>query len=109
MNEDTHYRVLRLVEARPEISQRELAEELGVSLGKANYCVKALMDKGWIKVRNFTNSNNKRAYLYLLTPKGLDQKTRLTTRFLKRKIAEYDALREEIQTLTEELNGKSEE
>ena len=109
MQEDTHYRVLRLVESRPEISQRELAEELGVSLGKANYCVKALMDKGWIKVRNFTNSNNKRAYLYLLTPTGLDQKTRLTARFLQRKVAEYDALKEEIQMLRDELNANSKE
>jgi EPS-associated MarR family transcriptional regulator len=104
MNEDTHYYVLRLVESRPEISQRELAAELGVSLGKANYCLKALIDKGWVKARNFKNSNSKWSYAYLLTPKGIQQKTRITARFLNRKMAEYEALKKEIADLQHELN-----
>ena len=105
MEEDTHIKVLRLIESRPEIRQRELADELGISLGKANYCLKALMDKGWLKARNFKNSNNKRAYMYLLTPKGLDQKTRITASFLKRKLAEYDALKSEIRLLQQEVEA----
>jgi EPS-associated MarR family transcriptional regulator len=105
MNEDTHYYVLRLVESRPEISQRELAAELGVSLGMANYCLKALIDKGWVKARNFKNSNSKWSYTYLLTPKGIEQKARITARFLQRKMAEYEALKKEIADLQHELNG----
>ena len=104
MNEtETHYQLLRYIETHPEATQRELAEALGVSLGKANYCLKALMEKGLIKARNFKNSHNKRAYLYHLTPMGIDAKARITARFLQRKLAEYEALRQEIETLQTEV------
>jgi len=110
MTEETHYRVMKIIEGRPGISQRELADELGVSLGKANYCLKALIGKGWVKVNNFRNSDNKLGYLYILTPMGIEQKAQITVRFLKRKIAEYEALKDEIETLKTEvrLNGVGE-
>ena len=97
------------MEQNPEITQRELARELGLSLGKTNYCVRALVEKGWIKAANFKNSQNKLAYAYLLTPKGLDEKAKITARFLKRKRAEYESLREEIQNLQREMNVSSDE
>ena len=88
MSEDTHLRVLRIVESNPQITQRELASELGVSLGKVNYCIKSLIEKGWIRAINFKNSKNKLAYVYLLTPRGLEEKASMTIRFLKWKIEE---------------------
>ena len=103
LNEDVHYRLLKVLEERPDASQRELAQTLGISLGRINYCVKALLDQGWIKVTNFKNSKNKLAYAYLLTPSGIDAKTRITARFLKRKIAEYEALKQEIDRLQAEV------
>ncbi len=102
-HDETLFKVMRALEANPNTSQRELAESMGMSLGKANYCLKALLDKGLIKVRNFRNSRNKLAYAYLLTPKGVAAKTRLTGRFLKRKVAEYEALRREIEELRKEM------
>ena len=105
MADDIHYNVMRLIEAQPEISQRELARELGVSLGKTNYCLKALIDKGWVKANNFKNSNNKMAYVYKLTPNGIDEKARITIRFLKRKMEEYEDLKEEIEMLQDEVNN----
>ncbi len=86
LNDDVHYRLLKLLAERPEISQRDLARALGVSLGKINYCVKALLDPGWVKASNFRNSKNKLAYAYLLTPSGIDAKARITASFLKRKL-----------------------
>jgi EPS-associated MarR family transcriptional regulator len=103
VQEEIHFKVLRLLEGKPDISQRELAEELGISLGKANYCLKALLDKGWIKARNFKNSKNKWAYAYLLTPHGIEQKARITAQFLKYKMAEYEALQKEIELLKCEI------
>ena len=103
MPSEAHLKVLRCIEANPEISQRELARELGISLGKTNYCVKALMEKGWVKAKNFKNSRNKLAYAYVLTPNGIEQKSRLTYTFLKRKEAEFEALRLEIAQLTKEV------
>ena len=100
---DSHYRVLRLVAANPELTKRELARELGVSLGKANYCVNALIEKGWIKARNFRNSNSKLAYAYLLTPRGIEQKAAVTVHFLRRKTAEYETLKKEIADLRREV------
>jgi EPS-associated MarR family transcriptional regulator len=97
--EETHLRVLRLLEANPAMSQRELAEALGVSLGNTNYCLRALLDKGLIKVRNFRTSCNKAAYAYYLTPDGFRRKAGLTAAFLIRKMAEYDSLRDEIAVL----------
>ena len=95
--------MLRIIEARPDITQRDLADELGVSLGKANYCLKALMERGWVKARNFKNSNHKLAYSYLLTPSGIEAKARITARFLRQKMEEYEALKAEIALLTEEV------
>lgn len=103
MNHEISYRVMKIIEERPEISQRELAEELGISLGKTNYCLKALIEKGLIKARNFKNNNNKLAYTYLLTPHGIQEKFRITAEFLKHKLAEYDSLKREIETLQQEV------
>ncbi|NVJ91906.1 MAG: MarR family EPS-associated transcriptional regulator [Methylocystaceae bacterium] len=102
-NEDTRYRIMRLIEEYPEITQRELADKLGVSAGGVNYCLKALVDKGLVKAKNFKNSNNKAGYLYLLTPAGLTEKTFLTRRFLARKLEEYEALRDEVESLQAEI------
>jgi len=105
MTEDTHYHVFKILETNPSISQRELAGELGVSLGKANYCVRALIDKGLVKASNFKNSENKRAYFYVLTPKGIEAKAKISVRFLARKMEEYEALRVEIEELKVKLNS----
>ncbi len=104
-NQEIHLKVLRHIEGNPEVTQRELASELGVSLGKANYCIKALMDKGFIKANNFRNSNNKRAYLYKLTPSGIEAKARISVAFLRRKMDEYEQLKSEIEQLQNEVNG----
>jgi len=98
--------VLRLLEDSPSRSQREVASELGMSLGKVNYLLKALLDKGFVKIQNFRNSSNKRAYAYLLTPEGVAAKTELTKRFLARKITEYDALKLEIERLRRETEER---
>ena len=103
LNEESHYKLLKLLEANPEASQREIANELGVSLGKVNYCLKALIDKGHVKAENFRKSNNKAAYLYLLTPKGIQAKARITANYLQHKLEEYDALRAEIEELRSEV------
>ena len=97
---ETHLKVLRQIEANPEVTQRELAKELGVSLGKVNYCLKALVQRGLVKAKNFKNSKNKSAYIYVLTPKGIEEKSRITLRFLKRKKAEYESLKAEIDQLS---------
>ena len=104
--EAAHYRVLRLIEEQPEISQRELARSLGVSLGKTHYLMKALLEKGLVKADNFRNSDNKLAYAYLLTPHGLEEKARITVRFLKYKMREYEQLRAEIEALKREAEQK---
>ena len=105
MTDDIHYRILKYIEENPDTSQRELARALGVSLGKVNYCVRALVDKGWVKVRNFRNSDNKLAYAYVLTPKGINQKAVITVNFLKRKMAEYETIKKEIEQLRREVSG----
>lgn len=96
---DVHFRVLHLLEEEPNLTQRELAERLGISLGGVNYCVKALIDIGHIKGSNFKKNPEKSAYLYLLTPKGISEKAKLTAGFLKRKMAEYQALKQEIESI----------
>ena len=106
LHEETHLKVLRLLEGEPRLSQREVSESLGVSLGKVNFCLKALVDKGLIKVKSFRKSQNKLAYAYLLTPSGIAEKSALTTRFLKRKMAEYEHLQAEIAALQLEVNGE---
>ncbi len=90
---------MRLLEANPDLTQRELADELGVSVGGLNYCLKALIQKGFVKVNNFQQSKNKFGYIYLLTPVGVNEKIRLTTRFLQRKMQEYEAIKAEIESL----------
>jgi len=103
--EEIHYKLLRLLQQNPGISQREAAQELGVSLGKVNYCLRALVRKGWVKARNFKNSQNKAGYLYLLTPRGLEEKASLTVRFLGVKMREFEALRSEIEQMRRESEG----
>lgn len=101
--EDVRFRVLRLLEDSPELSQRQLAAELGVSVGAVNFCLRALVEKGQVKIRNFRASDNKLRYAYILTPQGIAEKTRLTGAFLKRKMAEYEALKAEIAAVEAEL------
>ena len=103
MNLETRFRLLKALESNPEISQRALAEELGISLGKTNYCLRALIDKGLVKAGNFSRSAHKHRYLYQLTPAGIAEKARITGRFLKRKIAEHEALTREIEALRREV------
>ena len=103
MSEERQLRVIRLLENNPEMTQRELASALGISLGAANFCLKALVDKGWVKIDNFKKNPSKLGYLYLVTPKGIAAKTKLTMQFLKRKLIEYDELKTEIKTLEKEL------
>ncbi len=106
LQEDTHFRVLSLLEQNPEMSQRDLAKALGVSLGGVNYSLKALMERGMVKAQNFSKSERKLAYAYVLTPHGIAEKTKLTARFVKRKIEEYEALKAEIDALHSSLNSK---
>ena len=101
---DTHYRVMDLIHKQPDISQRELAKQTGISLGSMHYCLKALAKKGWVKAGNFKNNPDKSVYLYLLTPEGISQKSKLAIDFLRRKKQEYDALKREIEQLSEELH-----
>lgn len=105
LSEETRYRVMRLLESNPKLSQRDVARELGISLGKVNFCVRALIHKGWIKASNFKNSHNKAAYMYVLTPRGLEEKARLAVRFLGIKISEYEKLRAEIEQIRREAEG----
>jgi EPS-associated MarR family transcriptional regulator len=104
IQEDTYFRVMRLLEANPDLTQRELAEQLGVSVGGLNYCLKALMEKGLVKMQNFSQSKNKFGYVYVLTPHGLAEKAALTGKFLKRKMEEYEALKVEIEALKNEAS-----
>ena len=99
--DEDRYRILRLIEVNPAISQREIARALGISLGKANFCLNALIEKGLLKTSTFLNSRNKRAYSYVFTPSGIEEKARITLHFLKRKMKEYEALQIEIAELKE--------
>lgn len=99
LTDEYRYRILKLLESDPHASQRRIAEALGISLGRVNYCLQALIEKGLLKANNFRNSSNKRAYLYLLTPKGIEEKTRVTYRFLQHKLTEYEAIKRELEEL----------
>ncbi len=99
LQEDTYFRVMRLLQENPDLTQRELAQRLGVSVGGLNYCLKALMEKGLVKMQNFQQSKNKFGYVYVLTPRGIAEKAALTNRFIKRKLEEYEALKAEIEAL----------
>ena len=103
LSEDVHFRVLRALNESPELSQRQIAKDLGVSLGVINFCVQALVEKGQIKIQNFRSSSNKLRYAYVLTPSGVAQRVQLTASFLKRKVAEYEALKAEIAAVESEL------
>jgi EPS-associated MarR family transcriptional regulator len=104
MDDATNYHLLKTLETNPELTQRDLAREMGFSLGKTNYCLRALMDKGLVKAANFKSSRNKTAYIYKLTPQGIEEKARVTYRFLKRKQKEYEELKQEIEELREEAD-----
>tara|TARA_Y100001970_G_C13550310_1_gene516525 strand:- start:191 stop:487 length:297 start_codon:yes stop_codon:yes gene_type:complete len=96
-NNQDHFNVLRKIQNKPNATQRELAEELGFSLGKLNYCLRALQKKGLVKIENFKKNPNKLNYFYILTPKGISEKTKLTLNFMKRKMKEYDELKKELK------------
>lgn len=98
--EDVRFRILRMLEERPEYSQRDIADALGISLGGVNYCLKALIEKGHVKVANFRRSDKKLRYAYVLTPSGIAERALLTGRFLQRKLEEYEAIKAEIEALT---------
>jgi EPS-associated MarR family transcriptional regulator len=103
---ETHLRVLRLLQANPHMTQRELADQLGVSVGKVNYCMKELLKKGLIKMQNFSKSQSKLSYAYLLTPSGVAAKARLTAEYLRIKMSEYESLKREIELLRGEASGR---
>ncbi|HQC29132.1 MAG TPA: MarR family EPS-associated transcriptional regulator [Methylotenera sp.] len=103
LTDEYRYKILKLLESNPEISQRELARILGISLGRANYCLNALVEVGLLKVSNFRTSKNKLAYMYVLTPSGIEEKAKITLRFLAYKLQEYEMLKKEISTLKSEV------
>ena len=109
LQEDTYFRVMRILQEDPDLTQRELAGKLGISVGGLNYCLKALMEKGLVKMNNFANSKNKFGYVYVLTPIGITEKAAITHRFLQRKIDEYEALKAEIEALRLEVDEKNPE
>jgi EPS-associated MarR family transcriptional regulator len=108
LQEDTEFRVLRMLEAQPDATQRDLAAQAGISIGALNYCMKALIFKGWVKMQNFSESKNKFGYIYVLTPLGLSKRAQLAQAFLKRKLAEYEALQQEIERLKADLQLSAE-
>lgn len=105
LDDETHYKLLTLLEENPNITQRRLAEEMGVSVGKVNYCVKALIDVGHIKFNNFARSKNKFGYAYFLTPKGIKEKAKVTVRFLEVKKKQYECIKKEIAVLQKEISA----
>jgi EPS-associated MarR family transcriptional regulator len=107
IQEEARFKILRLLNENPKLTQRELGERVGISLGAVNYCLKALAGRGLVKVRNFASSSNKSSYAYILTPDGIAEKTRLAARFLMIKVREYDVLREEIAALLEEVSNEN--
>lgn len=106
LSDEYRYKILRLLQADPKMSQRDLARALGISLGKVNYCLQALIDRGLLKANNFKNSRNKQAYMYLLTRKGFTERARATARFLEHKIAEYESLQREIELLKRDAGNR---
>ena len=104
MQDEVSYKLLKIIEEDPHLSQREIAARMGVSLGKANYCLKSLIDKGFIKARNFYNNDHKVGYIYMLTPSGVEEKISVTYRFLKRKMREYEEIKAEIDSLKAETD-----
>ena len=105
-NRELKFNVLRILEKKPDLTQRQLSQKLGISLGKTHYLVRSLIDVGWVKITNFKRSNNKIGYAYLLTPKGMMEKAAITSDFLVRKQLEYENLRDEIRQLQQDINLK---
>lgn len=103
MNQETNYRLLKLVEQNPNLTQRQMAGKMDISLGRFNYFLKELVKKGFVKIDRFTSSDNKAAYIYLLTPRGIEEKARITDRFLQRKMQEYKAIKQQIEELRQEV------
>jgi EPS-associated MarR family transcriptional regulator len=103
MTDELQHKLFKVIAAHPHINQRELSKNLGISLGKANYCLKALIEKGYVKAQNFKNNKNKLSYAYLLTPSGIEQKATVTIRYLKRKMEEYDRLKQAVEELKREV------
>ena len=103
LDDNARYKLLKLLEKEPNISQRELAKELGISLGKVNYCLQAIIEKGWVKAGNFARNKNKKKYSYLLTPSGIEEKAKVTIRFLKCKQEEFENIQNEIEDLRREV------
>ncbi len=107
LQEDTYFRVMRILQENPDFTQRELAEKLGISVGGLNYCLKALIENGLVKMKNFSNAKNKFGYVYVLTPNGMAEKAAITHRFLQRKMDEYKALKAEIEAIMNETAATS--
>jgi len=105
MQPEINYKLLKILEAKPNLTQRQMAKEMGISLGKCNYCLKELVKKGLVKVDRFTSSDNKAAYMYLLTPRGIEEKARVTNSFLKRKMAEFEEIKKQIKDLKLEISN----
>ena len=104
MNSDIHFKFLDILEINPDLSQRLLSRELGISLGSINYCIRALIEKGQVKVHNFKNNSSKIGYVYLLTPQGISEKIKMTKQFLRKRINEYEELQSEIERLKQDMN-----
>jgi len=104
LKDEITYKLLKLIEDEPNLSQREIAQKMGVSLGKTNYCLKALIDKGFIKLQNFYKNKKKSAYIYFLTPRGIEEKAAVTYRFLHKKLKEYESIKQEIESLKVEAD-----
>ncbi len=107
LQEDTYFRVMRILEEKPDVTQREIAQKLGISTSGLNYALRALIYKGWVKVHNFSESENKFGYVYLLTPSGVAEKAFLTGRFLQRKLEEYEEMKAEIESLKAEIQSSN--
>jgi EPS-associated MarR family transcriptional regulator len=105
LSEENRYKLLKLLDENPEMNQRQIASALGLSLGKVNFCLKAVVEKGWVKAGNFSKSPNKKAYVYLLTLRGIEEKAKVTFDFLERKQSEYESLRQEIEELKDEAKN----
>ncbi len=107
MNQEITYTLFKILDANPNLTQRQMAVEMDMSLGKFNYCLKELVKKGFVKIERFTSSDNKAAYAYLLTPHGIEEKTRVTARFLQRKMAEFDVIKQQIEELKLEVRSST--
>lgn len=103
MTDELQHRIFKIIQKSPAINQRDLSNALGISLGKVNYCIRALVEKGWVKANNFRNNKNKLSYAYILTPSGLEEKASVTLRYLKRKMLEYDTLKQAVEELKKEI------